>query len=873
MTGPPLDAFDARPTQTLPRHLSGVVAGVDALTPAGTETPYEDPWPVVMETIAWTHDIGKLTTYFQAYLETGDRSVADPPELTSHGEVSALVTLQALEKRGFSAETVAAGFFAVAKHHSVLGNLQSSLHEYTQNSKRAQQTFDLAGEQLSNIDDNAARAANTVLNRATAGALSWDDVWVDNPQNYAKALSMLVGGVDGEEFYGCVLKAWSTLVAADKSDASNLTSPDNLTEFTAPKRPSVTDLTKEVRTKSDTVLPSGDTAAAYLSDPFRELPGQEATTAQRLAALRTAANARATATITSSEHADTQVFEVTLPTGFGKTYTGLRAALSRANERDSRVIYALPYTSIIDQVDTKINDVFGLESGALEYIKHHHLTDTRTSPSTLRSDHYSTGQDTVHAEAWRSGLVLTTFTQLFESVAGPKNVQSMKLPALQDSVIVIDEPQAISLEWWALVGRLIRYLTTKYNATVILMTATQPRILDNLDDVPTPTSLCNLQEECTDLLAATPRITFNLHQSLREFLHGYSAPPLSLEAAATELAESATKHQNTLAIVNTVESAVELTDHLQSAETVALGEHLTSFQQSTSDSSFDAVAYLEALAEQVDTVSRLTAVLTTRLRPLDRRALLEALEALLDPDTDTPFDNIPIVTISTQLIEAGVDLSFDRLYRDLAPLPAIVQAAGRCNRSFGETTSTVTMWRLDSPAGRDYIPSELIYGERSLLRPTRAVLQSLWKDVGVPQLPEAAVVSDGVEQYYALLHDQLRTGETADRLVNAFNTALGKVLREATFINQEYPTQDFLVLVTDDEHQTYRQYCEERENENWTAAKQLFQQLKPTLVSVPVREADESPELTVVDRELICEYEITTGRGVTLDPVVTNTEV
>jgi hypothetical protein len=467
----------------------------------------------------------------------------------------------------------------------------------------------------------------------------------------------------------------------------------------------------------------------------------------------------------------------------------------------------------------------------------------------------------MHAEAWRSGLVLTTFTQLFESVAGPRNVQSMKLPALQDSVIIVDEPQAVSLQWWELIGRLADHLATEYDATILFMTATQPRILDRLDTVPTPTPLIDTHEDCLDLIQASPRVEFELHHSLQEHLDGREAPPLALDAAASELWAATTIGTDTLAVVNTVGSAATLTEHLGGENVVHLAADLLAYQRST-EGPFDAAAYLDRLDSQHDEEpSLLVATLTTRLRPVDRTAVLEALRYVFDEGKATPFDDTPTIAVSTQLIEAGVDISFDRLYRDLAPLPAIVQAAGRCNREFGEASSTVTVWRLDSPVGDGYIPSQLIYESGSLLRPTRAALDSLRTETS-DVLPEVAVIDRGVEEYYKRLHDQRRTGERHDDLVAAFDSAQGERLRNASLIGQDYPTRDILVLVSDQECCEYRRYREYREAGDWTDARQQFRALKHCLVSIPASEENWETELEVLCPEEVEEaYDPITGRG------------
>lgn len=871
MTEAPIDEFDARGGQTLGEHLRGVEAATAALTADRGQTPYGDEWETVASSLAWSHDFGKLTPWFQTYLETGDRSQAPTPQHTYHGEVSALITIPILNAAGCATESIAAGFLAVAKHHSVIPDIESQLRDYDRSKK--DQTVSRLTDQLEIIDDEASAAADQLVRTASDGAVSWDDLAGVDASSYVGTIDDLVAVTDDESFYQYVVSLWSTLVTADKSDASRLTTPDRVDELATTDRPNRSKLTQRVDRLASTELPDGRPARWYMRHPDASLPDDSASVSQRVAAIQTAANARATNAIETKS--DTNVFEITLPTGFGKTYTGLRAALTRADSRDSRVIYSLPYTSIIDQVDTEVRSIFDLDPHSKPYTKHHHLADTRTADQALDVGGYSTGRETIHAESWRSGLILTTFTQLFESLAGPGNVQSMKLPALQDSVILLDEPQAAPHDWWALIGRLIEYCVESYDATVILMTATQPRILEQIDDAPTPEPLIELTDACSSVLESAPRVTFDIHQSLGAHLDG-DGEPLALTDAAAEIVDATTGSSNTLAVVNTVECAVSMTEAIDAEKTLALGDHLLSYLRDRDEDTGDPTEYLSYLADRTAEPSLLTATLTTRLRPVDRQLLLDAIDLILDPGETTPFDGVPTITISTQLIEAGVDISFDRLYRDLAPLPAIVQAAGRCNRSFGGPTRSVTVWRLDSPEDRAYVPSALIYGEESLLRPTQTVLTRL-RDEYSDTLPEAAVIDEGISAYYEILHTQRQTGRGSDELVAAFDTGNGDKLRAASLIGEEYTTVDVLVLVTQAERERYAAYKQAKQSDDgsrWKEASQLFQKLQSCLVSVPVSIDDPDDELRV--QEVAPgnnEYSVATGRGIDTDEPVFDTEV
>lgn len=871
VTGADLSTYIARPNQSLADHLAGVADGVAELIEDAGQTPYGDDWADLMRTLAWTHDIGKLTEYFQTYITTQDRQSAASTELTYHGFVSALVTANALARQGVAPETTAAGFYAVAKHHSVLNNIPQDFSTYHQAKSVVDRRYELAETQLDSIDSNASGAADTVLQHATDGVYGWNNLMDDGVAVARGILSNIDSVVSDEAFYGYILRVWSILVTADKFDASAADDEKPVT-LRRTDRPPLDKVDERVQELADVELPNGETAATYLENPEKELP-EDGSLSQRLTAVRTLANAQATETLQTKDKNGEQVFELTLPTGFGKTFTGVRAALTLAETRESRVIYALPYTSILDQVDLDVQDTFGIEPTDECYTKHHHLADTRTRFEARDpiEDDASSGEDTLHAEAWRSGLVLTTFTQLLESAAGPRNIQSTKLPALQDSVIILDEPQALSLEWWNLLGRLTQYLTAEYDATIVFMTATQPRILNELSSAPTPTPLVDCTNDCIDLLRESPRVRFYLHQSVRTHLAG-SASPLPLSDAATELRDAATADNDNLAIVNTVGSAVTLAEALQDEDTVSLGAELLDYYDENGGE-FDSVAYLDTLAERYPDRNRLQATLTTRLRPVDRRKLLDALKSILDSETVTPFDDVPTTTVSTQLIEAGIDVSFDRLYRDYAPLPALVQAAGRCNREFGGKPATVTLWRLDSPPEDDYLPSSLIYGGKSLLRPTKTALSKLRDDSDQDSLAEAAVVTDGIEWYYDALHQQRQTDARNDRLVDAFDTAQGKRLRDASLITNEYPMRDMLVLTSSSDTDMYDQYRRHRDSKEWKKARAKFQSLQELLVTVPADSGTENDGFTVVRSFDEDQYEVVSGRGVESDDFRSDSEI
>lgn len=369
------------------------------------------------------------------------------------------------------------------------------------------------------------------------------------------------------------------------------------------------------------------------------------------------------------------------------------------------MIYALPYTSIIDQTDDVIKEVFSVDLGDREYTIDHGLAATYSrlgDEDDTDNEKPASRKEALFGETWQSRLTLTTFVQLFESVAGPGNIQGIKLPALQDSVIVVDEPQALTLDWWHLISRLIEILDDEYNATVIMMTATQPRIIDVCSPTLKPTPLLEDRSSYYEFLAENERVRFTIEPSLEAYLDdpvGGDSAAIPLQTATSRLVDDLLNDDtgdSVLSVGNTVNSVCDMNAdvkaqlHTRGHKPLDLCSHLLNFLTAGGENEYEdnddatAVAYLEYLAQSdiADTVDIVTASLTTRLRPADRSLIIATVEKLLNLSENTPFGDLPLLVTSTQLIEAGVDVSFATLYRDFAPLSSIVQSARRCNRSY-----------------------------------------------------------------------------------------------------------------------------------------------------------------------------------------------
>ena len=188
---------------------------------------------------------------------------------------------------------------------------------------------------------------------------------------------------------------------------------------------------------------------------------------------------------------------------------------------------------------------------------------------------------------------------------------------------------------------------------------------------------------------ATERVQYELDASTERYIETQETPKSYADAGA-ELLSVVGSGASTLAVCNTIDSSRALFDELtDNAESLPSVGEIYADELSTVETTADIDP--KTLASRIEERNERSVLhLSTRLRPVDRLKLIEIAKELTD-------DGHGLITVSTQLIEAGVDISFDRVYRDLAPIDSIVQAAGRCNRSFEREQGRVIVWWLDVP--------------------------------------------------------------------------------------------------------------------------------------------------------------------------------
>ena len=319
------------------------------------------------------------------------------------------------------------------------------------------------------------------------------------------------------------------------------------------------------------------------------------------------------------------LYSLTVPTGGGKTLSSLAFALTHAiqdyNKHD-RIIYAIPYTSIIEQNAAIFKNIFG-EENVLEHHSNYIFEDfDKFEKNEEEQDKDKTEKQIIAeklkyaSENWDAPIIATTNVQFFESLFASKKSRCRKLHNIANSIIILDEAQMIPTEYLIPCAKALDELVNHYNCTVVLCTATQPPLQEYFS---TP-----IQE-----IMPNPKELFDFFKRVDiQHIGKISDDDLIAEISLLE---------QVLTIVNTKKHAKDLYERLKEQEG----------------------AYH----------------LSTLMCPIHRKQVIEEIKNRLK-DENKPTTKV----FSTQLIEAGVDIDFPNVYRSSAGLDSIAQSAGRCNR-------------------------------------------------------------------------------------------------------------------------------------------------------------------------------------------------
>lgn len=408
-------------------------------------------------------------------------------------------------------------------------------------------------------------------------------------------------------------------------------------------------------------------------------------------------------------------FTLTVPTGGGKTLSSLAFALEHAahhSGRFDRVIYVIPFTSIIDQTADVFRDALGDADSILEH--HSAFDDEKLDRRLGKEDNYGRERLRLAAQNWDRPVVVTTAVQFFESLFANSPKRCRKLHNIARSVIVLDEAQTLPLKLLRPCVAALKELARGYGCSVVLCTATQPSLTKESFAKASPASpppAEMLDGEHVREIVAPHRSLFARLQRVRAENAG------TLDDAALVAAIAATSKG--LIIVNNRRHARELFDAMRNAG--------------------------------LDGVRHLTTAMTAAHR---QHALAQTRLELTDGK--------PVRLVSTSLIEAGVDISFDAVWRASAGLDQIVQAAGRCNRDgkLGHLGGRLTIFEPEAKEGRK-TPPELEQNAAATARVLARGLEPLSPEAVEAYFGELLWCRDDDGKWHAL--DDTKVGETGRR--------------------------------------------------------------------------------------------------------------
>lgn len=673
----------ARPGQPLVVHLRTVAEWAKALA---------DPFGlgVLAYACGLLHDLGKYSADFQRYLADALAGKVVRRGDVPHAWEGALAILRQLGKTPATMGLADLLANIVASHHGGLTDMIAD-------SERVMPRRLLKHAKAHPDEDRG------VMESPEAAALLLEVDW----DGVRREFAALCRRLDNNKFalHLAVKFLFSCLVDADRSDAAGLVRDDTLPDWSAMER------------CLDAKLATFATTSPEQASP--------------LDAVRASISAQCAAQAGRAPG----VFTLSVPTGGGKTLSSLRFAIRHARENKlKRIVYVIPYLSIIDQTAREFRKIFGKRAD--EWLLEHHSDFLLESDNEDDEKRYDLG-----TQRWDAPVIVTTMVQFLESVFSNKASNLRKVHNMAESVFIFDEVQALPVKCTHLFNGALNFLSGFAGAACVLCSATQPALASTdrpLRLAPNP-ALVSLREADKTLFRRTHLVDM-------------TATALTCEQIAELAVARYSKGQSTLVVMNTKGEARKV------------------------------FAALSGVAGKY--------FLSTAMCPAHRLDVIARMRAALDPVH--PHPRSPILCVSTQLIEAGVDISFDCAIRALAGFDSIVQIEGRCNRhGLSAVPGEVILVRVaDEDSSLIHLP-EIALGKRLS---SRLIAEGLLSD------PENALatyyaykfgdpeqkclmdypVGDNTPPLYDLLGDNLRTRQAyADAHAGTFYPGLHSAFQSA----------------------------------------------------------------------------------------------
>lgn len=725
----------SHPQKYLEKHLVGSSKILESFLQEGNiDIVNKDLLSNIMKVTSLCHDLGKSTSYFQEYLLSDEKDKAKYKGMkeTHHALISAVICFFAVNNllnkyKVKDDERLLLSFIsyiAVKKHH---GNLDDIFDETIIDDDE----ITILKKQLDNIDMRKFSILANNLNKTGLKIVLEKETinnYIENINSelrHAKRLLRKITKKDDLTPYVFLNYVFSLLIDADKSE---VVIGENIERRNIYLSPDI------VENYKNTLSFKKNQINLLREEAYKEVNDKNIDLNKR-------------------------ILSINLPTGLGKTFTvmsfalRLRDKLLKEKGETYRIIYSLPFLSIIEQnadIFEKMLKANGINVESDILLQHHHLSDVKFKKSDIE---YETDKSKIMIEGWNSEIIVTTFIQFFHTIISNKNSSLRKFHRIADSIIILDEVQSIPSHYWMLIRELLQAIVKDLNSYIIFVTATQPMIFKDNEIY----SLVDSQKyfDKMDRVKIFPRLE---NMTLDEMANMFDM----------------NDDRSYLFILNTISSALD---------------------------------FYKKLKDRFPDLNII--YMSTHVLPVER---LERIKEIKEHKCR--------IAVTTQLVEAGVDIDFDVVVRDLAPLDSINQSAGRCNRN-GENNGEVFVVSLIDDNGRKY--SARIY-DRVLINITEEIL-SKYKVIRENELLNI------IEEYYKeVLNNQ--SSDKAKEILDAiyklkYDSDDGSpCITKFALIENSYYKEDAFIELNDEAISLWQRYVELKEVKNLFARRNIFNEFK-----------------------------------------------
>lgn len=694
-----------------------------------------------LEIVLKNHDAGKATSYFQNYIKNPE-GYKENESLKSHSLLSALVTYYKIinEIEGDKKRKLAIlGFYIVLKHHGYLGNLEENIFFI----KNSYKTF--LKKQLDEFNYTYFSLDKKNFNKFVEEFKNYD---------FDDELDEIKENKNFKEFL-FINYMFSILISADKGAtiyASNNKNLEELKKIILDKKIISKDIVDNYKLKKGFKVDSN--LNIIRENIYKEIEKE------------------------ILKDKESRIFSINVPTGTGKTLASFNASLKLKDKLGGnyKIIYTLPFTSVIDQNFSIFEEILGEEGKDSKNLLKHHYLSQKNYKNEEESLTYDVSEYLI--ENWDSQIIVTTFIQLFQTLFSNKNRNLKKFHSFSNAIIILDEIQAIPHKYWTLLNEFLKVMLEEYNSYLIFVTATMPLIFSEE------------KKEIKEL--ATNKINYFQELNRIQLDKNLIKNKIRLEEFSNELTKELKNNEKNsyLIVLNTIKSSTYIYNEIKKR-----------------------------------CENREVYYLSTSIIPKERASRINKIKKLLTQG------KVPIL-ISTQLIEAGVDIDFDVVYRDFSTLDSINQTCGRCNRNAKKLDKgRVKLFKLCDER-QEY--SKYIY-DNFLLEKTNKVLNEISEE----KILEKNFYS--ISQKYFLEVKINSSDEESRRLIENLKKLeyekLNDKKRGFILIPEVFKTTEVFIEIDDEAKLLKNEYLEINKIENKYLRKEKFDKIKSNflnyVISVP----------------------------------------